>query len=63
MLNALSGGALARLSVFSLVIVPYVSAAILLQLASFFVPRLRALQHAGEPGAAASSAKRSRSRC
>ena len=50
MLNAVSGGALARLSVFSLVIVPYVSAAILVQLARFLVPRLRALQHAGEAG-------------
>ena len=49
-LNAMSGGVLARLSVFSLVIVPYLSAAILVQLASFFVPRLRALHHAGERG-------------
>ena len=48
--NALSGGLLARLSVFSLVIVPYVSAAIMVQLASFFVPRLRALHHGGERG-------------
>ena len=49
-LNTMSGGVLARLSVFSLVIVPYLSAAILVQLASFFVPRLRALHHAGERG-------------
>ena len=49
-LNAMSGGVLARLSVFSLVIVPYLSAAILVQLASFFVPRLRALHHSGERG-------------
>jgi len=48
--NALSGGMLARLSVFSLVIVPYVSAAIIVQLAGFFVPRLRVLHHAGERG-------------
>ena len=49
-LNTMSGGVLARLSVFSLVIVPYLSAAILVQLVSFFVPRLRALHQAGERG-------------
>jgi preprotein translocase subunit SecY len=46
----LSGGALARLSVFSLAVVPYVSAAILVQLAGFVVPHLRALREAGEAG-------------
>jgi preprotein translocase subunit SecY len=46
----LSGGAIARLSILSLSVVPYVSAAIIVQLASFVVPPLRALREAGESG-------------
>ena len=53
MVSALSGGAIARLSIFSLSIVPYVSAAIIVQLASFVVPALRALRDAGRAGAQA----------
>ena len=61
MLSTLSGGALARLSVFSLGIVPYVSAAILVQLASFFVPRAaRAARRRRAAGAAPSTATRMR---
>jgi preprotein translocase subunit SecY len=42
--NAASGGVVARLAIFALGITPYVSAAIILQLASFFIRRLRALR-------------------
>jgi preprotein translocase subunit SecY len=42
--NAASGGAVARLAIFALGITPYVSAAIILQLASFFVRGLRTLR-------------------
>jgi preprotein translocase subunit SecY len=50
MASTLSGGALARLSILSLSIVPYVSAAILMQVAILFVRRLRAVRDAGENG-------------
>ena len=48
--NAASGGAVERLSVFALGITPYVAAAIIVQLVSFFLPRLRALRDSGEAG-------------
>lgn len=48
--NALAGGAIARLSIFSLSILPFVSASLLLQLASIILPSLRALPKAGESG-------------
>jgi preprotein translocase subunit SecY len=48
--NTLTGGALARLSVFSLGIVPFVSAAILVQFASLLVPPWRVLHESGEGG-------------
>jgi preprotein translocase subunit SecY len=48
--NASSGGAVGRLAIFALGITPYISAAIILQLVSFFVPRLRRLQSSGEQG-------------
>jgi len=50
MVSALSGGAVARLSILSLGIVPFVSAAILVQVAILFAPRLRALRDSGENG-------------
>jgi preprotein translocase subunit SecY len=50
MASTLSGGAIARLSILSLSVVPYVSAAILLQVAILFVPALRAVRDAGESG-------------
>jgi preprotein translocase subunit SecY len=50
MANTLSGGAVARLSILSLGIVPYVSAAILMQMAILLVPALRAVRDAGESG-------------
>lgn len=48
--NMLSGGAVARLSVFALGITPYVSAALIMQLVSFFAPGLRRLRVSGESG-------------
>jgi preprotein translocase subunit SecY len=50
MAGTFSGGAIARLSIFSLSVVPYVSAAILMQLAILLVPALRAVRDAGESG-------------
>jgi preprotein translocase subunit SecY len=45
-----SGGAVRRLAIFALGLTPYLSAAILLQLASIVVPALRALPRQGERG-------------
>jgi preprotein translocase subunit SecY len=48
--NVTSGGAVARLSIFALGILPYVSAAVILQLVAYFSTRLRRLQSSGESG-------------
>jgi preprotein translocase subunit SecY len=48
--NASSGGAVARLSILALGILPYVSAAVILQLVAYFSARLRRLQSSGESG-------------
>jgi preprotein translocase subunit SecY len=48
--NASSGGAVGRLSIFALGILPYVSAAVILQLIAYFSARLRRLQSSGESG-------------
>jgi len=48
--NVTSGGAVARLSIFALGILPYVSAAVILQLVAYFSARLRRLQSSGESG-------------
>jgi preprotein translocase subunit SecY len=45
-----SGGAVGRLAIFALGLMPYLSAAILLQLVSIVVPRLAALPSQGERG-------------
>jgi preprotein translocase subunit SecY len=45
-----SGGAVGRLAIFALGLMPYLSAAILLQLVSIVVPRLAALPNQGERG-------------
>jgi preprotein translocase subunit SecY len=50
MASALSGGALARLSIVMLSVVPYVSAAIMVQIAILLVPPLRAVRDSGERG-------------
>ena len=50
MFNMFSGGALQRLSVFALGIMPYISASIIMQLMSAVSPRLEALKKEGEVG-------------
>ncbi|MBF0179468.1 MAG: preprotein translocase subunit SecY [Magnetococcales bacterium] len=50
MFNMFSGGALSRLTVFALGIMPYVSASIILQLMTSVVPSLEALKKEGELG-------------
>ena len=50
MFNMFSGGALQRLSVVALGIMPYISASIILQLLSFIDPRLKQLRKEGESG-------------
>ncbi|HEX6946662.1 MAG TPA: preprotein translocase subunit SecY [Acidimicrobiia bacterium] len=50
LLNLFSGGALEQFSVFSLGIVPYITASIIMQLLTVVIPRLQALQEEGESG-------------
>ncbi|HSR62028.1 MAG TPA: preprotein translocase subunit SecY [Gammaproteobacteria bacterium] len=50
MFNMFSGGALSRLSVVALGIMPYISASIIMQLLSFIDPRLKQLRKEGEIG-------------
>ena len=48
--NMFSGGALERMSIFALGIMPYISASIIMQLMSVVVPSLEALKKEGEAG-------------
>src|SRR6478736_1633011 len=48
--NAFSGGGLARLSLFALGIMPYITASIILQVMTPVFPSLQALQKEGELG-------------
>ena len=50
MFNMFSGGALQRFSLFALGIMPYISASIIVQLASEIMPSLKALKKEGEAG-------------
>jgi preprotein translocase subunit SecY len=50
MFNMFSGGALERLSVFALNVMPYISASIIVQLASQIFPSLQQLRKEGESG-------------
>ncbi|MBQ9600753.1 MAG: preprotein translocase subunit SecY [Neisseriaceae bacterium] len=50
MLNMFSGGSLERFSVFAIGIMPYISASIVMQLASEIIPSLKALKKEGESG-------------
>jgi len=50
MFNMFSGGALQRLSIFALGIMPYISASIIMQLMSVVVPTLEQLKKEGESG-------------
>lgn len=50
MFNMFSGGALGRLTVFALGVMPYISASIIFQLLSAIVPKLEQLKKEGESG-------------
>jgi preprotein translocase subunit SecY len=50
MFNMFSGGALSRLSIFALGIMPYISASIIMQMATHVVPSLAQLRKEGETG-------------
>ncbi|WP_045835895.1 preprotein translocase subunit SecY [Hyphomicrobium sp. 99] len=50
MFNMFSGGALERLAIFSLNIMPYISASIIMQLMSSISPKLEAMKKEGEAG-------------
>src|SRR3546814_17124430 len=50
MFNMFSGGALARLSLFALNVMPYISASIIIQLCAQIFPSLQALRKEGESG-------------
>ena len=50
MFNMFSGGALERMAIFALNIMPYISASIIMQLMSSINPRLEALKKEGEAG-------------
>ena len=50
MFNMFSGGALKRLSIFALGIMPYISTSIIMQLASYTVPTLQELKKEGSQG-------------
>ncbi len=50
MFNAFTGGALSRMSIFALNIMPYISASIVITLAASIVPSLIALKKEGESG-------------
>src|SRR6266566_2790371 len=52
LVNLLSGGALLKLSVFALGIMPYITASIILQLLTVVIPRLEALKDEGQSGQA-----------
>ncbi len=50
MFNMFSGGALHRFSIFALNVMPYISASIVVQLATHIFPSLKAMQKEGESG-------------
>ena len=50
MFNMFSGGALSRFTIFALGIMPYISASIIMQLATMAVPHLEQLKKEGEAG-------------
>jgi preprotein translocase subunit SecY len=52
LVNLLSGGALLRLTVFALGIMPYITASIILQLLAVVIPRLETLRKEGQAGVA-----------
>ena len=50
MVNMFTGGAISRMAIFSLGIMPYISASIIIQLLTSMVPQLEALKKDGEQG-------------
>ncbi|HBM62359.1 MAG TPA: preprotein translocase subunit SecY, partial [Citreicella sp.] len=50
MFNMFAGGAVGRMAIFALGIMPYISASIIIQLLTTVVPRLEALKKEGEQG-------------
>lgn len=50
MVNMFSGGAIERLSIFALGVMPYISASIIIQMAAVVVPSLAAIKKEGEAG-------------
>ncbi|MFN7400877.1 MAG: preprotein translocase subunit SecY, partial [Alphaproteobacteria bacterium] len=48
--NMFSGGALSRMTIFALAVMPYISASIIMQLMTVAVPSLAALKKEGESG-------------
>ncbi len=50
MLNMFTGGAISRMGIFALGIMPYISASIIVQLLASMVPKLEALKKEGEQG-------------
>ena len=50
MVNMFSGGALQRLSIFAMGVMPYISASIIIQMLSMVVPSLMELRKEGESG-------------
>ncbi len=50
MFNMLSGGALGRMTIFALAVMPYISASIIVQILSFALPSLATLKKEGEAG-------------
>lgn len=50
MFNMFSGGALKRLTIFALNIMPYISASIIMQLAASMIPSMEAIKKEGESG-------------
>ena len=50
MLNMFTGGAVGRMAIFSLGIMPYISASIIVQLLASMVPALQSLKKEGESG-------------
>src|SRR5579875_3303082 len=52
LVNLFSGGALLKLTVFALGIMPYITASIIMQLLAVVIPRLETLQDEGQAGTA-----------
>jgi preprotein translocase subunit SecY len=50
MFNMLSGGALSRMTIFALAVMPYISASIIMQILTVAVPQLAAMKKEGESG-------------